>query len=145
MKTTAKTPQSEVEKLRALVIKQEQTINQLRQENFSLFEQLRLARVKRFAASSEKGDNPQLPLFNEAEDTIDNLTKQEREELAAEEETCVVKTHKRKSKARRLLPEDLPREEIIIDLTDEEKQCDVCGHTLHKMGEYRVEKLEPFV
>ena len=59
-------------------IKQEQTINQLRQEFFSLFEQLLLAQVERFSASSEKGDNPQLPLFNEAEDTLDNLAEQER-------------------------------------------------------------------
>ena len=117
----------ELEIKETLMAKQAQDLNQkeleithLKENISTLFEQLLLARVKCFAASSEKCDNPQLPLFNEVEDTLDNLTEQEREALATEEENCVVKTHKRKSKAHRLLPEDLPREEIIIDLTDED-------------------------
>ncbi len=37
---------------------------------------------------------------------------------------------------------NLPRETIIVDLTDEEKVCDCCGHDLHQMGEKKSEKLK---
>jgi transposase len=33
-------------------------------------------------------------------------------------------------------------ETIIHNISDDEKQCDCCGHELHKMGEDKSEKLE---
>lgn len=150
MKKTAKNTQSEVEILRAelakqarLIEKKEREIEKLKKEKFAMFEELRLGRVRRYGASSEKGDNPQLPLFNEAEDAVDQLEQElDVEEADATQETTTVVKKAAKPKVRRPLPENLPREEVIIDLTDEEKQCDTCGNPLHKMGEYRVKKLE---
>lgn len=157
MKKTAKNTQSEVEILRDELAKQarllekkkhlieekEREIEKLKKEKFAMFEELRLGRVRRYGASSEKGDNPQLALFNEAEDAVDQLDqKLDVEEIEATQETTTVVKKVAKPNTRRPLPENLPREEVIIDLTNEEKQCDTCGNPLHKMGEYRVEKLE---
>jgi len=73
----------ELEIKETLMAKQAQDLNQkeleivhLKENISTLFEQLCLARVERFSASLEKGDNPQLSLFNEAENTLDNLTEQ---------------------------------------------------------------------
>jgi len=41
---------------------------------------------------------------------------------------------------RKSLPKDLPREQVIHNITD--KTCDCCGGELHKMGEDKSEKLE---
>ena len=74
-------------------------------------------------------------LFNEAEANSEN----EQEELPIEETTSV-KEYKRK-KGRRPLPKELPREQIIYDLTEEEKQCG-CGCQLSKIGEEKSEQLD---
>lgn len=43
---------------------------------------------------------------------------------------------------RKLLPKDLPREEVVVDIADEEKVCSCCQGELHQIGEDRSEKLE---
>lgn len=37
---------------------------------------------------------------------------------------------------------DTLRETIVYDISDDEKECDYCGHELHKMGEDKSAKLE---
>ncbi len=95
-------------------------------------EQLRLARHKRFGASSEKRAY-QAELFNEAEALSDQAEGEEHEEIT-------YRRAKRKP-GRRPLPAHLPREEIIHDLADSEKIC-ACGQPLHCIGEERSEKLD---
>ncbi|MGR5144880.1 IS66 family transposase, partial [Photobacterium sp. DNB23_23_1] len=77
-------------------------------------------------------DEAQGDLFNEAES-----------ELVKEEETQVTspKTTKPRGK-RKPLPKDLPRERIVLDLDEQEKQCPCCQGELHKIGEDCSEKLE---
>jgi len=77
-----------------------------------LEEMLRVQRHKDYGASSEK-DSGQGQLFNEAVDSS----------LTAESEAVdiVVPAHTRKKKKRVSIPEDLPREDIIHDLSDAEK------------------------
>ncbi|MBP9778139.1 MAG: IS66 family transposase [Rickettsiaceae bacterium] len=90
----------------------------------------------RFASKSEKHQF-QADLFDEA-------SPPEQEEInvveAADEEITVA-AHTRKKTGRKPLPKDLPREQIIHDITDEEKICS-CGCEKHKIGEDKSEQLE---
>ena len=127
MKIDAQLPDN-IEQLKALLIRQENEINQLKQQNQHLLEQFRLAQQRQFGKSSE-GFVGQGELFDEVEEV---------------QTTEIVETetinYKRKKPVRTPLPKDLLREEIIHDIVD--KNCDCCGHDLHQMGEDRSEKLE---
>ncbi len=103
-----------------------------RKVNF-LEEQLLLARSKQFSASTEASSG-QGELFNEPE----SETYAEQEPEAETEEVH----YSRKKPKRKPLPKDLPREEIIHDLQEEEKICGGCDGPLHKMGDERSEQLE---
>ena len=79
------------------------------------------SRSKFFSRSSEKlseEDQKQLRLFNEAESVIS-----EEEKNNDEIKQIEVKSHKRKKKGRKPIPPDIPRQEVIHDLNDEEKSC----------------------
>ena len=96
-------------------------------------EQLRLARHKRFGASSEKHPN-QAELFNEVEALVDAASADELEEIRY--------SRPKRKPGRRPLPPEFPREEVIHDLSDDEKVCECCGGALHCIGEERSEKLD---
>ena len=98
-------------------------------------EQFRLYRHKNFGPSSERFEGQQA-LFNEVEDAAAEAEKQddtpETEQISYE----------RKKPVRQPLPKDLPRERVVHDVADEEKQCDCCGGELHVIGEDTSEKLD---
>lgn len=96
-------------------------------------EQLRLARHKRFGASSEKHPE-QSELFNEVEALVDVAAAEELEEISY--------SRPKRKPGRRPLPPELPREEHLHDLAEEEKVCECCGGALHCIGEERSEKLD---
>lgn len=137
----------ETEKLKALLLERQQELAQkddalarsaheleiLKSKLAWFEEQLRLARHKRFGASSEKHQH-QDDLFNEAEALVDEAEPVEEEEI----------TYRRpKGKpGRRPLPLHLPRREVRHDLSEAEKICACCGEPLHCIGEERSEKLE---
>ena len=101
-----------------------------------LLERYEIARRKAFGKSSEK--NPgEGETFNEAEETLDEADKM----LLAESESKQAPTIKNKPK-RKPLPKDLPRKVVTIDLSVDEKICDCCQSSLHKIGESRSETLE---
>jgi transposase len=103
-------------------------------------EELLVFRHKLFGKSSERyspEEETQLRLFNEAEDG----SSEEPEESGTEELT-VVKEHERRKRGRKPLPKNLPRVEIIHDLTDEEKTCACCGKPLPYIGSEQSEELE---
>lgn len=111
-------------------------IENLNQRHQRLLEQLHLAQHRQFGKSSEASPD-QLHLFNEAEQIAEAETE------TAREETVTDTRRQPKSKPRRRpLPEHLPRETIIHDITDEDKVCTCCGGALHKMGEEKSEQLE---
>jgi transposase len=104
-------------------------------------EQLRLAKHRKFGASSEKsqydGDDGQLSFFNEAEATADANV--------PDPELLEVQRHYRKS--RRLvndgsLPENLPIEVVEHDLPSDEQICPECGGALHVMGKEKRRELK---
>jgi len=104
----------------------------------ALYEQLRLNRHKRFGSQSEKDLDgaTQCSLFDEAE-IPDNA-----EEIADADETMTIPEHQRKKKkGRKPLPKNLPREQKVYDLPENEKTCS-CGCELSAIGEVVTEQLE---
>jgi len=97
---------------------------------------------KFFGTRSEKltpEDKSQGRLFNEAEDGHGVA-----EDDAHQENVPVttVKAHERKKRGRTPLPDDLPREEIIHDISDEEKRCHYCGTPRPLIGTEESEELD---
>ncbi|MCZ6803624.1 MAG: IS66 family transposase [Proteobacteria bacterium] len=141
--------QEEAETRNALAAQTQQHLDakkQLEKENqnykiqvLSLQEQLNILLHKRFGASSEKLSKDQLKLFNEAEQETDAL---EQTALEDTKDNITVPEHQRKKPGRKPLPKSLPREEIIYDLTDDEKFCPDDGHALKAIGEERTEQLD---
>jgi len=75
-------------------------------------------------------------LFNEAEKGIND----EEKIFDGHNETIHLKSFARKKAGRKPLPEHLPKEEIIHDIPECEKNCN-CGHELKRIGEEVSDKL----
>ena len=109
---------------------QQEQIAELKSQNGWLMEQLRLARQKRFGASSEQSSEDALEylgcLFNEVEVYAD----QEAKESTEAEESVAVAAHKRHKKHEYTLDkmrENIPVEVVEHRLTEEERACSQCG------------------
>ena len=102
-----------------------------------LEEQLRLLRNELFGRRSEKqpGPHPDQKLLFDDKDAhgID--------QAPASDDKILIGAHSRKKCGRKPLPEDLPRINIIHDLSDDEKQC-ACGAELTRFGQEVSEKLD---
>ena len=104
----------------------------------NLIEQIRLARLQRFAPKSEK-DLIQPDFFDEAGVELSDEVK---EQLSDTQDKIEIAAHTRKKHpVRKPLPKDLPREVILHDISDAEKICD-CGCQLTKIGEEITEQLK---
>ena len=102
-----------------------------------LEEQNRLLKKELFGRKSEKlpkEDRLQLRLFDEAEAALEAEEQDTSEEIE-------IKPYRRRKRGRRPLPQDLPRVEVIHDLSEEQKQC-ACGCQLSRIGEEVSEKLD---
>jgi len=103
----------------------------------ALHEQIRLLLARRFAASSERVADGQLGLFNEAEELAQAT------EEADEEDAVAVAGHRRRRRGkRRLLPEHLPRIDIVHELPEAERVCPHDGAVLEAFGEEASEQLD---
>ena len=93
-----------------LVQKQASQIEQLEAKLRWFEEQFHLARHKQFGTSSERSVKEQRNLFNEAEAVAE----------AGPVEECIRQTitYDRKKPGRKALPQDLPRIEVVHDLTE---------------------------
>lgn len=100
-----------------------------------------LLQKKKYAPQSEIVSSEQLGLFNEVEDLI-HTPPAEDDEVDEEEDDSASSDKKVKKKRRPRLPENLPREEVTIDLDAKDKICPHDGSTLEKIGEEVSEKLE---
>jgi len=103
----------------------------------ALEEELRLLRNKIFGRRSEQLSAEELKLaglFDEAE--LPPCTAQQ------PEASVEVAAHRRAKPGRKPLPADLPREEVIHDIAEEEKTCSCCGAPLVRIGEETSEKLD---
>jgi len=111
-----------------------QIIFSLQQQNDHLQEMVRLLQNEIFGRKSEARpviDPNQLPLFTPPEPVAP----------IAPDESIAIKGHTRKKRGRKPLPEDLPRVEVVHDLTEEEKHC-ACGAEMSRIGEETCEKLD---
>ena len=102
-----------------------------------LQEQLRLARHKRFGASSEKTPADQLGLFNEAEITSTAP------DDGGDDTEITVPEHKRAKGGRKPLPDNLPRVRVEHDIPDADKLCPCgSGKLRPKIGEVITEQAD---
>lgn len=103
-----------------------------------LEQRIRLLNLIIYGPKSEKkprtGQEQQLSLFDEAEQTAEEHKPQTFEEACAPAST-------RRKRGRRPIPADLPRVEIVHDLPESEKTCP-CGRVLVRIGEEVSEKLD---
>jgi transposase len=102
-----------------------------------LEEQLGLFKNELFGRSSEKRHAPhpdQVPLFTGDDECAADSPQ-------ASDETVIIAAHSRKNPGRKALPKELPRVDIIHDLSEEQKQCG-CGARLSRIGEAICEKLD---
>jgi transposase len=105
-----------------------------------LQEQVALLRHKLFSPKSERSpedaDSPQLAMFNEAEELLEESTAGSSEAEAEEVVAPVNRRGKRKP-----LPANLPRVDVIHELPEHERTC-TCGGCKQVIGEETSEQLE---
>ena len=123
---------NDIESLKKIILQE-------REKNQHLQDIINLLQKKKYAPQSEVVSSNQLGLFNEVEEIEDKENKKENEDSNEEKETII---YERSKKRRTRIPEDLPREEIIIDLPEEEKFCPHDGAALKKIGDEISEQLE---
>jgi transposase len=110
-------------------------------ENLYLKEQVRLLKAYIYGKKNEKltpEETEQGFLFNEAEEGIDETASDDSSDVSL----TTVKSYTRKKTGRKPLSDDLPREEIVHDLSDEEKKCPCCGKERPSIGSDESEELE---
>lgn len=135
----ARTPMpSSVEELQALVTQQQTMIEERDALISFLREWKRLVESQRFAAKSERfASEEQGRLFNEAEVEVASA-----ENPPPEEEVSVL-AYTRKKRGRRPLPDFLPVQEVLHDLSDEEKVCPHdASHRLVEIGREQSDRLK---
>lgn len=143
MSTTPAELPDTIEELRALVFLQQENheveLSERNEEISQLREYIRLLKSQRFGARSERSHVSQLGLFNEAEAIADEDDAQTESDVSRIE----VPAHtRRKRGGRKPLPAFLPREEILHDLSEDEKVCgNDAEHPLVRIGEDRLEQL----
>jgi len=113
-----------------------------------LKEALILARNRQFAAASEsmRGLQDELFVFDEpeqeAESTDAELEMDSASSDSTDDDLIDVPAHQRKRGGRKPLPEDLPRIDVIHDLSDAEKVCPHEGHALLEIADKISEQLD---
>lgn len=120
--------EEENHQLRDRMRRLEQENNLLREERRLLFAQLYGRKTERLP----ERENPQQPLFDEAEAESSK---------PVEAETVEIPAHRRVKSGRKPLPEDLPRVEIVHDVPVEQKHCG-CGAEKSRIGEEVAEQLD---
>lgn len=123
-----KTQENLAEKLLEIIEEKDRKIAELEQQIQWFMSQIRLAKHKQFGASSEKTDDIQLFIFNEAESSADTTM--------PEPKLTEIKAHYRKRTRLTTdkLPKDLPIKVIEHELPAEKCICPNCSSKLHTMG-----------
>ncbi|MDE0896084.1 MAG: IS66 family transposase [Planctomycetota bacterium] len=147
-KTPAALPDT-IEELRALVVLQQEKqthheveLSERNDEITQLREYIRLLKSQRFGSSSERSPSSQMGLFNEAESIHDE--DEGAGQADGDASPIEVPAHtRRKRGGRKPLPAFLPREEILHDLSEEEKIC--CNDAGHRLTQIGIDRLEQLV
>ena len=132
---------AEYEEKNARLASQDERISRLESQVELLTEALRLARHKRFGASSEKTDESFLEqmsfLFNEAE----VFSTAEKEDAEATD-VAGHKRHKKHTYTLDTIPEGIPTKQVEHRLEGEDLVCPQCGDTMTEIGKEVVKTLE---
>ena len=97
-----------------------------------------------FSSRSERiiGTHPNQGEFEDLLAELEDLSKElDQSEQVQESKPKTKKKRKKRRSLDELIPEDLPREEIIIDVPENERTCPVTGEPFKRMGEEITEKL----
>lgn len=129
MKTNTAYQEKSKEELLALLLEKDTQIN-------SLTELVRIYRYRQFGNKSEKSSPDQISIFDEAE-----LPRKPDAIIKADEEIHVASHARKKSPGRKPLPENLPREQRIYDLSEAERIC-ACGQLLTHIKDETCEQLD---
>ena len=134
-------PRTEYEEKNARLAFQDERISRLESQIELLTEALRLARHKRFGASSEKTDESGMEqlsfLFNEAE--VFSAAEKEEPEVT---NVAGHKRHKKHTYTLDTIPEGIPTKQVEHRLKDEALVCPQCGDTMTEIGKEVVKTLE---
>ena len=132
---------AEYEEKNARLASQDERISRLESQVELLTEALRLARHKRFGASSEKTDESFMEqlsfLFNEAE-VFSTAEKGEPEAT----DVAGHKRHKKHTYTLDTIPEGIPTKQVEHRLEGEDLVCPQCGDTMTEIGKEVVKTLE---
>ena len=133
--------QAELALLRASEHKLKEKVSHYEKEVSWLKEVLNQLRRSKFGKKSERAEVPadqlELGVFNEAE------AEAQQQESQQEETEEISYTRKKKGHGgRKPLPEHLPREEVVVELPEDQRFCPHDGHPLHEIGEDVSEKLK---
>jgi len=123
-----------LEKTKAENVLLEKQRESLELENRLLREKIHLLQYRQFGKSAEG-------LSSEVQELLFAVPEVLAPEIDTEAE-IEVKAHTKKKPGRKGLPKDLPREEIIIDLPEQEKICSIHNSPLKKIGDERSEALK---
>ena len=124
--------QIENQTLKATLAEKDHQLSAKENRISQLEELLRSFSQRQFGTSSEQSTH-QGQLFDEAEQDADDVFI---------DNTVTVPTHTRQKQRRVSIPAEIPREDIIHDLTDEQKICPHDGTTLKQIGEETHEQLD---
>lgn len=131
LNTTIRSLNTLIENQNAMLAAAKEREEKQAENNKILQEEIAYLKSKLFGASSEKRKNDQipgqmiLPIFNEAEALVDQAAK----------EDVVVKSHIRKKRLRNEEKfKDLPTEDVIHDVPEEERICPACGSEMVPVG-----------
>jgi transposase len=128
---------SDADSLRQIILEKSLALLKQEEKVERLIDIIRQLKRHQFGSRSEKLNLEQLGLFNEAE-----AEALEEAEEKSDEETVKVPGYTRKKPKRKPLPENIPREEKIIELAEEERRCPTDGNLMAEIGEEVSEKLD---
>jgi hypothetical protein len=135
-----------LEQAQALITQLQQKLQWSELQRSALEEQLRLRRIEKYGAGSEKLSNLQLELLEEEPGVsqAEVEAESERPPLNGESSEVVIqrKGNPKKHPGRQTLPAHLPRVEQVIACPAEQCRCGVCGQEKAIIGYEESEQLE---
>ena len=125
------TPVADLNEANAKLLDLHVTVEEQAQEIANLREQLAYLRKQLFGRRREKIDPNQLRLF---EQSLELLEKLEGESNKSTEFSEKRKRGKKKGHGRELFAADLPRDTVVLDVPEKERDCPCCGEQMHSIG-----------
>ena len=124
--------------LKAIVHQLHEALHETQRRNVQLEHRLQQLLKARYGPKADRLDPNQLLLF--ALDMLKEVAPPSQPEAKPSQKDG--SPAKRKGHGRRPLPKELPRQQVVHDLTDEQKKCPCCGEVRVRIGQETSEQLE---